>query len=125
MSKKKATISEKHIEAISAKTVTAVVSLFGHCHLNIQGKITGRLRNRFKTFVFTPTFPFCYFTFSVGDVEKIDYTETGVIVTLNRVAADDSAPKRRRRKKKKAPPVVAAETEIDLNATQAALSANT
>lgn len=114
---KKVSITEKHIEAIADKTIRAVISLFGNCHLNIQGRVTGRLRNRFKTFVFTPIFPFCYFTFSVGDVEKIDYTETGVIITLNRASASDSTPKRRKRKKKKPAPVVAAEpdTAIDLN----------
>lgn len=114
---KKISITEKHIEAIADKTIKAVISLFGNCHCHIQGKITGRLRNRFKTFVFTPTFPIMFFTFSVGDVEKIDYTEAGVLLTLNRV---DEAPKRRRKKKKPAP-VVAAEPDaaIDLNTTTA------
>ena len=110
---KKVTITEKHVEAIADKTITVIIFLFGHCHCHISGKITGRLRNRFKTFVFTPSFPIMFFTFSVGDVEKIDENENGITVTLNCV---EGKPKRRR-KKKKAPPVVAAEPDltIDLN----------
>ena len=113
MSKKISVITEKHIEAIADKTVTAIISLFGNCHGHIKGKVTGRLRNRFKTFVFTPVFPFMYFTFSIGDVEKVDITDKGVVITLNRVM---EAPKRRR-KKKKPLPVVASEpdTAMDLN----------
>jgi len=111
---KKASINEKHIEAIADKTISVIIYLFGNCHQHIQGKVTGRIRNRFKTFVFTPTFPFCYFTFSIGDVEKIEITENkGIVMTLNRII---EAPKRRRKKKKPAP-VVAAEPDavVDLS----------
>lgn len=110
---KKVNITEKHIEAVADKTITAIISLLGNCQYHVQGKITGRLRNRFKTFVFTPTFPVMFFTFSVGDVEKIDITESGIVLTMNH---PEGKPKHRR-KKKKSPPVVAAEPDaaIDLN----------
>lgn len=97
---KQVTITEKHIAAIADKNVLVVISLFGNCQGRIPGKVTERLRNRFKQFVFTPKFPFMDIIFSVGDVEKIDITDDGVTLTLNQVV---EAPKRRRKKKKSLP----------------------
>ena len=114
--KKKIEFTEKHLEAIADKTVMLVFSIFGTFQGRINGKITGRMRNRFKQFVFVPTFPFMTFAFSIGDVENIEFTDQGIVVVLN----EHYEPPKRKRKKKKASPVVAAESEMDLNKTEAA-----
>lgn len=106
-------IKNKHLELIADKTIKAVFPIFGMLTAYIDGKITGRIRNRFKTFVFLPTFPFMCFTFSASDVEKIDVTNSGIVLYLNKTEEK----KKKRRKKKPALPVVEIEPEIpiDLN----------
>ena len=110
---KKNIITEKHIESIADQTVRLIFPIFGNLQANISGKIVGRIRNRFKQFVFTPTFPFMTLNFSSGDVEKIEITDGGIVITLEKT--DES--KKRRKKKKKEAPVVASEPDIAIDLT--------
>lgn len=112
MSKKsKIVYTEKHLEAIADKSIVLVWTFFGTFQCRIGGKITGRMRNRFKQFVFVPTFPFMTLAFSVHDVQNIEFSDKAIVVTLD----VNWNPPKKKRKKKKALPVVAAEIEVDLN----------
>jgi hypothetical protein len=109
---KKGIITDKHVEAIAGQTIKLIFTIFGNFQANISGSVTARLRNRFKQFVFVPTFPFMSLAFAAHDVQSIEVTDDGIVVTLGQ---EEEKPKRR--KKKKALPVVAPEPEpeIDLN----------
>lgn len=110
---KKQIIKNKHLELIADKPIKVVFPIFGMLTAHIDGKITGRIRNRFKTFVFMPTFPFMCFTFTASDVELLDITDTGIVLYLNKTEEK----KKKRRKKNPESPVVVIEPEtpIDLN----------
>ena len=110
---KKDTVTDKHIELLADQPITLVYPLFGNFQGNIPGKITGRVRNRFKQFIFTPTFPFMSFYFTSSDVVNIQIIKNAVFLVLGKTEE-----KKKRRKKKKALPVVeieAADKSIDLN----------
>ena len=107
---KKNIVTEKHIETITDQNIKLVFTIFGNFQANITGKITGRVRNRFKQFIFIPTFPFMSFAFSVGDVEKIELIDEGIVVNLFKVEE-----KKKRRKKKKVPSVVAIEPDLEID----------
>jgi len=110
---KKKLITDKHIELIAHQDIKLIFPVFGNVTLNIPGKITGRIRNRFKQFVFSPTFPFMSVAFASSDVEKMEVIDNDLIITLNQVEE-----KKKRRKKKKPLPVVEIEPSdapIDLN----------
>jgi len=111
--KNKSTITDKHIELLANQEITLVYPLFGNFQENIPGKITGRVRNRFKQFVFVPTFPTTSFYFATSDVVKIEVIQNTVFVVLGKTEE-----KKKRRKKKKPLPVVEIEpepVEIDLS----------
>ena len=94
-------VKNKHLEFIADKAIKAVFPIFGMLTAHIDGKITGRIRNRFRTYVFTPTFPFMCFAFTAGDVEKIDVTDSGILLYLGQ-----ELKKKKRHKKKQTRPVV-------------------
>lgn len=109
--KKKLVFTEKHLEAIADKTIVLVFPFFGNFEGRISGKITGRIRNRFKQFVFVPTFPFMTFAFSLSDVENIEFSDHDIIVTLN----ETYEPPKKKRKKKKTSLVTEENPSINLN----------
>lgn len=110
--KKKLVFTEKHLESIADKNVTLIFSIFGNFQGRVVGKIVGRKRNRFKQFVFVPTFPFMTFIFSVSDVENIEFSNSnGVVISLD---PNYEPPKKKRKKK-----LPAVNPEIDLNKSEA------
>ena len=110
---RKPTITEKHIEAITSKNVLLDFPMYGNFRARLFGRIVGRLRNRFKQYIFIPTIPFSSFYFASGDVEMIEPdSEFGFIIKIKNT---DNEPKRRRRKKKPVLKAVMAEAPIDLN----------
>ena len=118
---KKPTIKEKHIEAVSGKNIIMDFPMYGGFSARLFGRIVGRLRDRFKHYIFIPTIPYSSFQFTVNDVESIEPdAEFGFILKIKNT---DNEPKKRRRKKKVKLAVVAAELEtpIDLQELATAL----
>lgn len=113
---KKPTIKEKHIEAISGKNILMDFPMYGNFNARLFGRIAGRLRDRFKHYIFIPTIPYSSFQFAVSDVESIEPdAEFGFILKIKNT---DNEPKKRRRKKKKLVEVaIEPEMPIDLNQT--------
>ena len=108
LNRKRNIVTNKQIEAIADQVVNLIFPIFGNFQGNVSGKITGRLRNRFKQFVFVPTFPFMTFNFSANDVESIKVIDKEIVVTLN------EEEKKKKRKKKKIIPIIKETTSIDL-----------
>lgn len=106
---KKIEITSKHIEQLIGRNVNLSFIIAGNFKGRFYGKIVGRLRNRFKQYVFAPETPFIYFQFAVDDVEKIEMPDDDTwLITMKE---NKPEPKKRRRKKKKPLSVAAVETE--------------
>ena len=108
-------VSSKQIEMLVGKNITLTFTVSGNCQAQFFGKIVGRVRNRFKQYLFIPAAPFTSICFSTGDVEKIEMPDEDT--WLLTIYSNSPEPKKRHRKKKKNLPVVSAEptVAIDLN----------
>lgn len=96
---KKPVITEKHIEAILDENVLLDFPLYGNVNIRLFGRIIGRVRNRFKQYIFIPTIAFSSVRFSIGDVSCIEPDmEFGHIVSLKNI---EKEPRKRKRRKKK------------------------
>lgn len=110
---KNPTIKEKHVEAISRKNILIQFPLYGNFTAKLFGRIVGRIRDRFKHYIFIPSIPFSSFQFTVNDVESIEPdSEFGFILKIKNA---DNKPKKRRRKKKIKLIAVEAEVPIDIS----------
>lgn len=113
MSKSKIAITEKHIDALGNQNIVLIAPLgsSGTFKGQFYGKISGRLRTRFKQYIFVPNMPFTSFYFSLSDIEKIEEKDGIFILNIGTNPASEAPIKRKRRKNAKAKLLPA----IDLN----------
>lgn len=110
-------ITEKHIEAITNKNILLDFPIYGNVNIRLFGRIIGRMRNRFKQYIFIPTISFSSIRFAASDVSDIEPdAEFGLILSLKNI---ENEPKKRKRKKKKiALKSVAMESNTAIDLTQ-------
>lgn len=94
-------ITQKHVEALVDRNIILIFTLSGTFKAQFYGKIVGRLRTRFKQYIFVPNTPFVSFYFSVGDVEKIELDDGVFIVKLGVNPGPATEKKRGKKKSKK------------------------
>lgn len=102
MKNEKVSITEKHIENLFGQNIILVTPLTdsGTFKGQFYGKIVGRLRTRFKQYIFAPLAPFVSFYFSVSDVEKIEKNDDVFILRIGINPASEAPIKRKRKTKK-------------------------
>lgn len=94
-------ITEKHIEVLVGHKIILLVNLCGSVKACFLGTIEGRLRSRFKHYIFKSDTPYTNFFFTPHDVRSIEQSDGMFYVKLGEAEDMDSENKKNRKKKVK------------------------
>jgi len=94
-------ITEKHIEVLIGHKIILLVNLCGSVKACFLGTIEGRLRSRFKHYIFKSDTPYTNFFFTPHDVRSIEQNEGFFYVKLGEPDDMDSENKKNKKKKSK------------------------
>ena len=91
-------ITEKYIEELIGHKIILLVNLCGSVKGCFLGTIEGRLRNRFKHYIFKADVPYVNFFFTPSDVREIEMNDGTFYVKLGEPDEMESENKDKRKK---------------------------